>query len=168
MRDDLYWITGPWPGRLAVAARPRGDDWLTDEIEAWRRSGVQVVVSMLTAEEVVELELGSEAADCRASGIEYVSFPMADRGVPKSAAAFRHLVSELTAHLNDGRMVLVHCRQGIGRAGLIAVGLLLAAGIEVADAIERVTKARGRPVPETTEQRRWIEEQARTPFTQAA
>jgi protein-tyrosine phosphatase len=168
MRSDIYRFDGPWPGRLAVAARPRGGDWLTDEIASWRQAGVQVVVSMLTTEEAVQLELGSEAADCRASGIEFIAFPTADCGVPESAAAFRHLVSELTAHLNDGRMVVVHCRQGIGRAGLVAVGLLIAAGIDVADAVERVTKARGRPVPETAEQRRWIEDQARAPITRVA
>jgi len=28
MLTELHWVDGPWPGRLAVAARPRGGDWL--------------------------------------------------------------------------------------------------------------------------------------------
>ena len=30
-------------GKLALAARPRGDDWLEDEIAGWRREGVDTV-----------------------------------------------------------------------------------------------------------------------------
>ena len=28
----VYWLDGPWLGRLAIVARPRGDEWLTDEL----------------------------------------------------------------------------------------------------------------------------------------
>jgi hypothetical protein len=30
----LYWIEGPWTGRLAISARPRGWDWLQDDVAA--------------------------------------------------------------------------------------------------------------------------------------
>src|SRR4051794_18897663 len=32
MRSELFWIPVPFPGRLAIAPRPRGGDWLGDEI----------------------------------------------------------------------------------------------------------------------------------------
>ena len=51
MRTELFWIDGPWPGRLAIMPRPRGGDWLEEEIQSWRRSGVDLVVSLLTLEE---------------------------------------------------------------------------------------------------------------------
>src|SRR5436309_9794359 len=35
----LYWINDPWPGKLALAARPRGGDWLPDEVADWKRAG---------------------------------------------------------------------------------------------------------------------------------
>jgi len=57
----LYWIKGPWPGKLALAARPRGGDWLEDEIAAWRDAGINAIVSLLTAEEEQELDLGRKA-----------------------------------------------------------------------------------------------------------
>ena len=43
MNPDLFWIPGPWRGRLAVATRPRGGDWLEDEVNGWRRAGLDVV-----------------------------------------------------------------------------------------------------------------------------
>jgi hypothetical protein len=47
MRTELYWVEGPWSGRLAIMPRPRGGDWLEEEIQSWRRSGIDVVVSLL-------------------------------------------------------------------------------------------------------------------------
>jgi hypothetical protein len=29
MNPKLYWVDGPWPGKLAISARPRGGGWLT-------------------------------------------------------------------------------------------------------------------------------------------
>jgi protein-tyrosine phosphatase len=156
MRTELYWIEGPWRGRLAIMPRPRGGDWLEDEIQSWRRAGVDMVVSLLTREEQSELNLSDEESLCRANSIEFVSFPIVDRGVPSSAETFSEQVIKLAEQLANGRNIAVHCRQGIGRAALVAICLLAVSGIAPTAAIERVGKARGCPVPETSEQRRWI------------
>src|SRR5260370_126959 len=49
MNPDLFWIPGPWRGRLAVATRPRGGDWLEDEASGWRRAGLDLVFRCLEA-----------------------------------------------------------------------------------------------------------------------
>jgi protein-tyrosine phosphatase len=165
MRTELYWIAGPWLGRLAIMPRPRGRDWLEDEILSWRRSGVDVVVSLLTREEQTELDLPDEEALCRANGIEFVSFPIVDRGVPSSLEAFSEHVIKLADQLANGKNVAVHCRQGIGRAALVAICLLILSGIEPGAALERVGAARGCSVPETPEQRRWIVDFAKSLVT---
>ena len=162
MRTELYWIEGPWPGRLAIMPRPRGGDWLEDEIQAWRRSGVDVTVSLLTGEEQTELDLDDEAKLCRANGIQFVTFPIIDRSVPSSLEAFSDLVIGLVEQLADGRCVAVHCRQGVGRAAILAICLLILAGVEPTPAVERVGSARGCSVPETPEQRRWIADFAKS------
>jgi protein-tyrosine phosphatase len=156
MRTELYWIEGPWPGRLAIMPRPRGGDWLEDEIQSWRQSGVDVVVSLLTREEQSELSLADEEVLCRANGIEFVSFPIVDRGIPSSYEAFWDLVFKSAQQLANGKNIAVHCRQGIGRAALVVICLLVFSGVEPAAAVERVGTARGCSVPETPEQRRWI------------
>ena len=50
--------------------------------------------------------------------------------------------------------MVVHCRQGIGRSGLVAACLLVRKGISPGAAVEMVSAARGVSVPETTEQTR--------------
>ena len=158
IQAELYWIADPalGPGRLATAPRPRGGDWLKDEIASFQRQGVDVVVSALTAAEERELDLEGERSACAAAGLHFVSLPIADRGVPADRVAFVTRMEELAALVRDGRAVLVHCRQGIGRASILVAGVLAALGLAMGDAFDRIAAARGRPVPDTPEQRAWL------------
>jgi protein-tyrosine phosphatase len=156
MNPDLFWIPGPWRGRLAVAARPRGGDWLEDEAAGWRRAGLDVVVSLLENEEAAQLQLVHEEDAAESNGIDFISFPIPDRGVPASTPAVVSLLKKIVEALEEGRNVAVHCRQGIGRSGLIAAGVLMSSGIAAEKAIEAVSTGRGLTVPETPEQLQWI------------
>lgn len=160
MRNDFYWIAGPWPGRLGIAARPRGGEWLEDEVRAWRRAGIGLVVSLLTPAEEIELGLEAEEASSRQAGLDFQRFPIPDLGVPSSRSRFTELVHRLEQSLSAGKNVAIHCRQGIGRSGLLASSLLVSAGQRPDQAFRRVEQARGVPVPETPEQRRWVEQLA--------
>lgn len=161
MRTELYWIEGPWPGRLAIMPRPRGGDWLEDEITSWRRLGIHGIVSALTGEEIAELDLIREKELCEEAGIEFVAFPIADRGVPLSAKDTLELGGRLEQELARGRKVAIHCRQGIGRASLLAACVLAVGGVDAASAFERIAEARGCAVPDTSEQRAWVARFAR-------
>ena len=87
MRSNIHWIEAPLAGRLAIVPRPRSCDWLNDEIAGWKAEGVDLVVGLLESEEVAELDLHSEAGLCDKHAIEFVSFPVPDRGVPSSRPA---------------------------------------------------------------------------------
>src|SRR5437870_809053 len=87
MTTKLYWIEGPWPGRLAILPRPRGGEWLEDEVQSWQQSGLDVVLSLLTQEEIADLALTREAELCQVYGVQFLSFPIEDRGTPASRRA---------------------------------------------------------------------------------
>ena len=157
MNPDLFWIPGPWAGRLAVMTRPRGGDWLEDEVAGWKRVGIDLVVSLLEADEANQLELAAEDTTAGSRGIRFMSFPIPDRGVPASLPDAVELLREIANALREGRNVAVHCRQGIGRSGMIASGVLVVSGAEPRKAIEAVSAARGQNVPETSKQLRWIQ-----------
>ncbi len=157
MSTEVYRIDGPWPGSLAISARPRGGDWLEDEVKSWRISGFDVIVSLLTQQEVEEMDLAEEEHYCQENHLDFVSFPIVDRSVPESRAAALKLVHQIEADLAHGKSVNVHCRQGIGRSALIAAGLLIARSVPTEEALNRISRARHSPVPETSEQRKWIE-----------
>lgn len=163
----LYWIDTPGPGRLAVSARPRGGDWLEDEVAGWRAAGIDLVASLLTPVEVEDLLLTGEPVHAAAEGIRFYSLPIEDRDVPESDSEARRLIAELTSALEQGRCVLIHCRQGIGRAGMIAAAVLSLTGLPVEEAVRRVSEARGLEVPETTAQLAWVKRMAELASTSA-
>jgi protein-tyrosine phosphatase len=152
---DVFPLPHFSPGGLAVALRPRGGDWLDDELADFRPRGFTVLVSTLEVEEARELDLLREPEAARAAGLEYLSAPIPDRGVPSLVAA-RALASTLLARIRSGGHVAVHCRQGIGRSTLTAATVLVASGMSPAAAWEAVAAARGRAVPDTEEQRLWL------------
>jgi protein-tyrosine phosphatase len=105
-------------------SRPRGGDWLEEEMRTWRQARLDVVVSLLTREEETDLDLAQEAKLSQAQGIEVLAFPIPDRSVPLSRRATIELVENLDQLLAKEKTVAIHCRQGIGRSAVIAACLL--------------------------------------------
>ncbi len=143
-----------------MASRPRGGDWLGDEIANWQRAGIGTVLSLLTAEEERDLDLAGEADEVQAQGMKFISLLIPDRGVPNSETELTAALEEVDADLAAGKSVVVHCRQGIGRSGLLAACLLVAKGLDPKKAVDVVSAGRGVPIPETPEQRSWIDHYA--------
>src|SRR5213080_4959297 len=99
---SIYRIQGPWAGLLAIVSRPRGGDWLDDEVRAWKNAGLDVIVSLLTKEEDDELDLTDEARACERFGLRFFQFPITDVNIPASREAAFELVSELKGLLAKG------------------------------------------------------------------
>jgi hypothetical protein len=111
MSPDLFRIPGPSSGRLAVITGPRGGDWLDDEATGWRGAGLDLIVSLLEIDKAAQLQPDREGAAARAKGMEFVSFPIPDRGVPASGAAMRSLLETIVREPENGKSVAVHRRQ---------------------------------------------------------
>lgn len=158
MPTTIYWIHSfPNSARIGIMARPRGDEWLNDEIIHLKRNNVQILVSLLDREEIYELGLSKEQQLCRESDIEYVSFPIADRSIPKQGnKEIDQLISRLSDAINQGSSIVIHCRMGIGRSSIIAASILLYYNFKAADAIHLICKTRGLNVPDTDEQLNWL------------
>lgn len=156
MRAQLYSIQGLPAGRISIMARPRGGDWLLDEIKALREAGVDVLVSLLTPGEVMEFDLREEAESCRRQEVIYLSFPIPDRSIPPFSASTFTFLEQLKGQVSAGKHIAFHCRQGLGRAALIAASVLVLTGFSPGQTFELLSLARGYPVPETEEQRAWV------------
>jgi protein-tyrosine phosphatase len=137
-------------------ARPRGNDWLSDEMDGLREAGTDVLVSMLTSDEATELDVQGEAEAAASAGLNFLACPTPDRGVP-DGQQFRELLDELEYALATGQNIVVYCRMGIGRSSLVAAGLLVAGGQTVSEGFEAVSAARGMLVPDTNAQRTWLQ-----------
>jgi protein-tyrosine phosphatase len=130
---------------------------LPDDLAGLKAAGVDVLVSLLEPVEAVELGLAEEGQRCAEAGIEFVVLPVEDRGVPERAREFLAVAERLLTQIDAGRAVGIHCRAGIGRSSLLAAAILVLSGASPDDAWMRVSKARGIAVPDTAEQRRWLD-----------
>jgi protein-tyrosine phosphatase len=92
-----------------------------------------------------------------ALGIETLWFPIRDGAAPRpeQVVAFDAMVQRVLEAAGAGDTVVIHCRGGLGRAGLVASACLVARGHPPAAAIEKVRAVRPDAV-ETVEQERWI------------
>jgi protein-tyrosine phosphatase len=154
--NDIFWIDGDPPPGLAIVLRPRGGDWLEDELIRLNRSGVTTLVSMLESEEAQELGLENERTCANRAGLNYLSYPISDRHVPPDIASFQHFVNDLADQLRAGERVGVHCRGSIGRATITAASTLVHLGWTPLAALVAIEETRGCAVPDTSEQRNWI------------
>jgi protein-tyrosine phosphatase len=136
--------------------RPRGGDWLIDEVKDLRETGVDVLVSLLMQEEIDEVKLTEEANYCQEQGIIYHSYPIIDHNVPPFNASTFTFLEQLATYLSQGQHVAVHCFQGLGRSVLVAACLLVLNGFTAEQACYQLSVARGYSVPETDEQRAWV------------
>ena len=92
-----------------------------------------------------------------AAGIECVSVPVPDRGLPDRAGEFLAAADKFRQAIAAGRTVGIHCYASIGRSALLAATILVLGGKLPDLAWAKVEKARGVPVPDTKEQRRWVD-----------
>lgn len=157
MKAQVYWTTEQYPGRIAIVARPRGGDWLEDEAAAWAAAGLDVIVSLLEEDEAVDLGLSEEEAVCLDNGLFFFSCPIVDRSVPTARQQLFPLLEHLQRLLQEGKNIGIHCRQSVGRSALLAASLMALFGVRPEVAFQRLSLARGLPVPETTEQQEWVE-----------
>ena len=125
-----HWVATQRSGRLGITDRPRGGDWMVDEVLAWKAIGVDLVVSLLTPEEVLEFGLEAEEDRCYSHGIRFRLFPVSDRGTPSSREAFLEFAADLSRAVGRGETVAIHCRQGVGRSALVAASVLVLLGEE--------------------------------------
>ncbi len=136
--------------------RPRGGDWLEDEIKSLKFSGVDVVVSLLESEEITELDITEEKNLCEANNISFLSFSIKDRDVPLSTQETFDFAQKSSNLLKNGKNLVIHCRQGVGRSALIAACVLVLNGFSSEEAFEKIKNARGCDVPDTNKQRDWV------------
>ncbi|KNC46339.1 dual specificity protein phosphatase [Thecamonas trahens ATCC 50062] len=92
--------------------------------------GTTTIVSLLPRTEAQRLTIGPriEAEAAAAVGMKLLRFPIVNGGIPDDMAVFSDFVDALVARMLAGERLLVHCRAGYGRAGMVAVAMLLRSG----------------------------------------
>lgn len=120
-----------------------------------------LVVSMTPPAEMAAAGAGDLAGWLAGQGIGWAGFPVEDFGTPQAGADWPALAARVRAALADGGRVVLHCRAGLGRTGMVALRLMVEAGEAPGAALARLRAARPGTV-ETEAQYRWASSPALT------
>lgn len=156
MKPDIYVVELIGSGFLAVMAKPVAGEWIEDEFAGIHSEGICQIISLLETHEEYELGLQNEKELTNNNGMEYVSYPIKDRGLPVSVGEYLNFTKDLYHQISGGKNSVIHCRAGIGRTGIVAAGVLLHCGFEPDEAFNHISNKRGVQVPDTDEQIEWV------------
>ena len=158
MISNIYWINEKKIGEklLGTMARPRGNDWLDDEIKWLKIRKIDYLICLLEDSELTKLGLNREKELCKKWKIQFVNLPIEDVNIPKASGKFIKLVEDLAKEIRQEKKVVIHCRMGIGRSSILAGAIMIKLGFEGKEVFEIISKYRKLEVPDTEEQRNWI------------
>lgn len=109
------------------------------------RYRISALVSLIEEQELRDLGIERLFDACLEEGIVLIRFPIKDVSVPSDPGEFYKLVDRLADRLKEGKAVAVHCKGGLGRAGITAACTAVAAAdgeIDADEAIRIVRQAR--------------------------
>jgi ADP-ribosyl-[dinitrogen reductase] hydrolase len=145
-KKQLDAISGPWERDLATDL---------DAIADWNAAAV---VTLLEDPELRALSIAKLGQEVRRRHMEWHHLPITDGSVPSAPfeATWGDDSRQIQSLLERGWNVLIHCKGGLGRAGMIAARLLVQLGTDPARVIEMVRAGRGQGAIETVAQEEWI------------
>lgn len=131
-KHDRFAHTGAWE-------RDLGSD--LDAITEW---GAKLVLTLVESTELTALNVPHLGQEIRDRSIKWRHLPIADYSVPNDAFEQQWVTQgrEIREMLRNGNDVLVHCKGGLGRAGMIAARLLVELGMDSEEAIRSVRRER--------------------------
>ena len=104
--------------------------------------GTDLLVSLIEDSELTLLHIEDLYARARHFGIDTLRLQIQDGSVPRSLPMLASLVKQVATALERGRNVVVHCRGGLGRAGLVTAAILIGHGLDARRAMAEIRKTR--------------------------
>ena len=99
MRPDIYRVKELGQGFLAIMAKPVSGEYIEDEFSGIAQEGIKQIVSLLEPDDEYAVGLREEASLSEKNGMNFVSFPIVDRGLPGSVVSFSKITGEFCAEL---------------------------------------------------------------------
>lgn len=124
-----------------------GAPWARDlkaDLAALQEWGAGLIVSLIEAQEFELLRVPDLGAQVVAQGMSWAHLPIRDVDVPAGPflAGWPAVRDNMLGRLDAGGRVVVHCRGGLGRAGLVAALILIETGVDAEAAIRAVREVR--------------------------
>lgn len=131
------------PGRKDVGRTARYERNLGFDLHTLRdKHKVDVLVNLIEEKEFKYLKITDYFRLADVHNLATLWFPIPDGGTPNNIRKFRQLVDEIVGLLRYGSNVVIHCKAGLGRTGLLVACVLTRLGYKVGDAVSVTREAR--------------------------
>lgn len=150
-------------GELYLSAMPGRYGSLDQDLAEIEAKAISRIACLSPIEEIkVKSPAYAKALRSRTFPWPVKFFPIADRSIPQDREQFAAFVSHLANEIRAGEAVLLHCGAGIGRAGTVAICVLMALGRSRGQAEMAVRRAGSYPErPEQHELIAWFAQRYR-------
>jgi ADP-ribosyl-[dinitrogen reductase] hydrolase len=154
----------PGQGRLGLTICPGKKDWpgnwdrdLGEDLRVIRAWGASTLVTLIEEAEFRLLGVEDLSTEVQRYGMAWMHLPIRDVDVPdgRFERAWQVAGPEVHRRIDGSERILIHCRGGLGRTGLVAGLILVERGVDPRDAIDRVRAARPHTI-ETLAQERYV------------
>lgn len=117
---------------------------LTSDIQAIKQWGAVAVVTLMEDHEFSAISVPELPTTMQSLDIPWHHHPIRDMSAPdcKFERSWFAAELEITALLKCGAKILIHCRGGLGRSGVVAARILIGIGYAPDQAIEKVRACR--------------------------
>lgn len=124
-----------------------GGDWIRDldtDLGKFKEWGATAVLTLMEDHELRRYRVEGLGKAVQGLAMEWYQTPIQDGGTPEEEFddLWPSAGTKLRQHLKSGHRVLVHCRAGLGRTGMVAARLLVEMGVPSSQAILRVRQVR--------------------------
>jgi ADP-ribosyl-[dinitrogen reductase] hydrolase len=133
--------TGMAPGKIDE----RSNRDLELDLEVIKQNGIQIIVCLLEWQELHKLHISEYPKVVQENGYIFYHFPIKDCDIPKETELIA-LIKILRNHLMNGYQILIHCREGLGRAGTICACCLVSLGYHYQSAISMIRQSRPKAI----------------------
>lgn len=157
------WV-GPAQGRLGLTICPgkkdRSRQWdrdLREDLRVIHDWGATTVVTLIEDHEFRLLGIEDLGEEVNRQGMDWMHLPICDVDIPDERFEIAWEIAGPTLHrrVDNGEGILIHCRGGLGRTGVVAGLILVERGFDPRDAINQVRAVRPHAI-ETRAQERYV------------
>jgi len=145
---------------ICPGKKDAGSHWDRDlytDLQVIHDWGATTVVTLIEDHEFQMLDVEDLEAEVRELGMDWLHLPILDVSVPDQHFEQSWRTAGETVHhrLDAGERILIHCRGGLGRTGLVAGLILVERGILPQEAIHQIRAVRQHAI-ETFEQEDYV------------
>lgn len=126
-------VSGSWERDLRI------------DIQAVKSWSATAWLNLLTPKEMLDLKVEDLEVAVKGSGIRYYCLPIEDGDIPDATfeKSWETVGTQLREELLQGGEILIHCKGGLGRSGMIAARLIVELGATTPEeAIRKVRASR--------------------------